>query len=184
MKHCIIFALILFLHTPAQAADPVEKTLKTLITAVRYGKDDLATRQIAFSRMAERLLPSTWTTMPDAQRQELSRGIETLVRKNAFKKGRDLFEHLDAVLYDAPRINGPEARCKSTVVVYRNYKKAEIIIDWVLVPDNGQWKVVDTVMLGESTLEGIREDQVNPLLKEGGVNTLLAALRRKLAESK
>ena len=49
---------------------------------------------------------------------------------------------------------------------------------------DGAWKVADTTMLGQSTAEGIREDQVEPLLKEGGVSKVLEALRGKVAELK
>lgn len=41
------------------------------------------------------------------------------------------------------------------------------------------WKLVDVAVLGDSMLKGIREDQIVPILKEGGWNKLLELLREK-----
>jgi phospholipid transport system substrate-binding protein len=38
---------------------------------------------------------------------------------------------------------------------------------------------VDVAVLGDSMLTGIRDDQVRPLLKEGGWEALLKAMREK-----
>jgi len=182
----IFFFMLLTQSAWAQKADPkaIEKTVKTVITAVRFNQDELAAKQIAFDNMTKRLMGSDWVKVSDADKKELRAGIETLIRKISFKRGHGMFEHLDAVLYDTPRIKDDEARIKSTVVVYRDYKKAEIAIDWVLVPESNQWKIVDTVLLGESTLEGIHEDEVKPLISEGGIPKVMQALRKKLADIK
>ena len=172
---------------PAQAAAEdaaLQKVLKTLVNSIRYGKDDTAAKQVAFGPMAGALLGDKWKDASEAERKELTAGIETLIRNLSFPRGREMFEHLDAILYDPAKIEGDTAKVKSTVVVHRNYKKTEIGIEWVLVKDGGAWKVVDTVMLGESTTTGIREEQVEPLLKEGGIPAVLTAMRDKIAETK
>jgi ABC-type transporter MlaC component len=93
-----------------------------------------------------------------------------------------MFKHLDAVLLKPSVVQKDRATCVSTVVVNRNYKKADIAIEWVLVRAQGGWKVVDTLMLGESTAEGIREDQLEPLLQQGGMENVLKAMRKRAAE--
>ncbi len=162
----------------------VQKTLKTLISAVRYGKDDMAAKQLAFNAMAQDLLGATWAKASPAEQKEIVSGLETLLRKVSFPKGREIFQYLDAVLYDPVVVEGGKVKCKSTVVIHRDLKKTELPITWVLVQESGQWKVVDTVSMGDSTAASIREDQVDPLLKEGGVPSLMAALRKKVAEAK
>ena len=57
-----------------------------------------------------------------------------------------------------------------------------MIIDWVLKKDGSTYKVYDIVMLGESTAEGIREDQIEPLMEEGGTAAVMKALRDKVKE--
>jgi phospholipid transport system substrate-binding protein len=182
----ILLLMLLAQSAWAQKADPkaIEKTVKTVITAVRFNKDDLAAKQLAFDSMTQRLMGKEWADLSDADKKELQVGVETLIRKISFKRGRSMFEHLDAVLYETPRIKDNEARIKSTVVVYRDYKKAEIVIDWVLIPQNNQWKIVDTILLGESTIDGIYEDEVKPLIAEGGIPKVMQALRKKLANIK
>ena len=117
-----------------------------------------------------------------AEQKEIVQGLETIIRKITFVKGREMFEHLDAILYDKVVMEGDKARLKTTVVVHRNYKKAEIIIDFVLAQEGGAWKVLDTIMLGDSTLGGIRDDQVQPLIQKGGVAAVMQALRERVAE--
>lgn len=173
-------------HAQADAAadKATQKALKSLVGSIRYGKDDLAAKQIAFGAMSKGLLTDTWAKMTPAQQAEFQKSLEGLVRGLSFPKGKDMFQYLDAMLYDAARVEGDQAKVRSTVVVHRDYKKTEIIIDWVLVQEGGAWKVLDTVMLGESTLAGLRDEQVKPLVKEGGVDAVLKAMRDKLAELK
>jgi len=172
--------------TPLHAAEPsdeaLQKVVKTVINAIRFKKDDLAAKQISFAKMAEMIFGEHWKDVSEADRKEVAAGLETIVRKISFKKGRDLFEHLDTISYDKPRRDGGRVNIKSTVVVHKELKKAEVVIDFVLAEEGGPYRIVDTVMLGQSTGEGIREDQIEPLLQQGGVPAVMKALRDKLAE--
>ncbi len=162
----------------------VQKTLKTLVNSIRYGKDDLAAKQLAFGAMARGLLTDDWGKFSPAEQAELTSGLETVIRAASFKKGRDMFQYLDALLFDAAKVTGDKAKVRSTIVVHRELKKAEIIIEWVLVNEGGAWKVLDTVMLGESTMASLRDEQVKPLFKQGGVAAVMKAMRDKVAETK
>jgi phospholipid transport system substrate-binding protein len=180
----LLFVTPTVARADAELDKAVQKTLKSLVGAIRYGKDDMAAKQVAFSGMAKGLLAEDWAKLSPAEQTELVSGLETLIRSISFPKGRDMFQYLDAVLYDPARVEGDTARVKSTVVVHRDVKKAEIGIDWVLVKDGGTWKVLDTVMMGESTLTGLREGQVKPLIQQGGTAALMKAMRDKVAEVK
>jgi phospholipid transport system substrate-binding protein len=166
----------------AASAAEAQKPIKTLINAIRYNKDDLATKQIGYDVMVEKLMDTSWKDMSDADKKELTSGMEKLIRGISFPAGRDIFKYLDNVLYDPPRADGESIKVKSTVVIHRDLKKSEIVIDWVLARSGGQWKVYDTVMQGESTLAGIRDEQIKPLLKEGGVAAVKKAMNDKVAE--
>lgn len=182
----VMAAVVIGTHAAsAFAASPdkdVQKTIKVLINSIRYEKDDMAAKQVAFDVMIERLMGDAWKDVPDGDRKELIAGMEKLIRGISFPAGRGMFKYLDNILYEPVRVEGGVARCKSTVVIHRDLKKTEVAIDWVLAKSGAGWKVYDTVMLGESTLEGIREEQIGPLLKEGGVPAVMRALRTKLAE--
>ncbi|MBI5508812.1 MAG: ABC transporter substrate-binding protein [Deltaproteobacteria bacterium] len=168
----------------ASAAAPAaaQKPIKTVVNSVRYGKYDLAAKQLAFPEMVTRLLGDHLGKFTPEEQKELSAGLETIIRAKSFPKGKEMFEHLDNIIYSEPRDESGDPRCKTTIVVLRNYKKAEIVIDWVLTQKAGAYTILDIVMMGESTLIGIREDQVEPLLKEGGAAAVMKAMRTKVAE--
>jgi phospholipid transport system substrate-binding protein len=63
-------------------------------------------------------------------------------------------------------------------------KKQELKVKYHLAKTKAGWQVVDVAVLGDSMLKGIRDDQVQPLLKEGGWDKLLKAMRDKVAELK
>jgi len=170
--------------TRAAPSKDVQKSIKVVINAIRYNKDDLAAKYISFPEMAQRSLGDRWPALAPKDKQELVSGIETIVRKVSFPKGRDMFSHLDAMLYDAPVIKGNEATLKTTVVIHRDYKKQEIVITFVLVKSAKTWQIADTILYGESTLEGVYLDQIEPLMDEGGIQAVMQALRSKVAELK
>lgn len=183
---CLTLALALG-ASRAQAADTpddkaVQQTLKTLVNSIRYSKDDKAAEQLAYEDMCKALFSDSWKTMSPTDQKEAVSNLEVLLRKMAFPKGREMFQYLDAVLYDPVKVDNGQARIKSTVVIHRDVKKSEIPIEWSLVKVSGKWKVVDTVTMGDSTTQAIREDQVQPLLKEGGVPAVLEAMRKKVKE--
>lgn len=182
----VVLALLAPVHVQAASdADPaIKKSLTTLVNAIKYGKDDTAAQKVAFDAMAQGLLTDDWGKFSPAEQAELGRGLETIVRALSFKKGREMFQYLDALLFEPARVEGDRAKTKSTIVVHRDLKKAEIIIDWVLVKQGDTWKVLDTVMLGESTLASLRDEQVKPLFKQGGTAAVMKALRDKVAEVK
>jgi phospholipid transport system substrate-binding protein len=183
-----VLAAVVLLGSPtparadAELDQAVQKTLKALVGSIRYGKDDMAARQVAFGGMGQALLTEEWQKLSAAEQAEIARGLETCIRALSFSKGREMFKYLDALLFEPARLDGNTAKVKSTIVVHRELKKAEIIIDWVLTKDAGSWKVLDIVMMGESTLAGLRDEQVKPLLTKGGKAAVLQALRDKVAE--
>lgn len=183
---CLAVAGLFWTTSSAVAAAPAEKdihkAIKTLLTAIQHGKDDLAAKQLAFEPMGALIMGDAWKDVSSGDRKTFLAGLETLIRRISFKKGRELFEHLDAVLYGPVRADGARTLCQATVVVHRNYKKQEVLIDFALVPEGNTWKVVDTIMVGESTAQGIHEDQVVPLMKQGGVAAVLAAIQKKVQE--
>jgi phospholipid transport system substrate-binding protein len=154
----------------------VQKTLKTLVNAIRYSKDDVALKQLSLDGMGQNLMADSWPQMSDAQHKTFTKNLGRLLRGMSFTRGREIFQYLDAVLYSPATFEGNVAHCKSTVVIHRELKKKEMPIEWVLTKESGSWKVVDTIFLGEKTTQGIRDEQVLPLLKEGGIPKVMEAL--------
>ncbi|MBI3182335.1 MAG: ABC transporter substrate-binding protein [Myxococcales bacterium] len=181
----VLFALVLSLAGPsfaASAKDEVSKPLKAVINSVRYGKDRAALKHFAGEEQGKELLAEEWAKGTEAQRKEFLELFHTLFAKMAFPKIRKNFEHLDTVLYEEPSVSGNRAELASTILIDHPVKKQELKLKYRLLKDKSGWKVIDVSVLGDSMLKGIREDQVGPIMKEGGWQELLKLTRAKAKE--
>jgi len=183
MLAAIALTASLSLMTGASPKAEVSKPLKTVVNSVRYGKDKMALKFFAADEQGKALLGDDWAKGTDAQRKEFSELFQQLFAKMAFPKIRKNFENLDTVLYENPDIKGNTAQISSTILINHPLKKQELKVSYTLVKEGG-WKVVDVSVLGDSMLKGIREDQIIPLMKEGGWDGLLKAMRDRNAELK
>ncbi|HEX8818797.1 MAG TPA: ABC transporter substrate-binding protein [Archangium sp.] len=174
----------LALALPALAApnEAVTKPVKTVVQSVRYNKDDLALKQLANEEQGRFLLGEDWDKGTDAQRKEFTKLFHSLFSKMAFPKVRENFKNLASITYEDPAVEGDKAKVKSTIVINHPMKKQEMKLHYSLAKEKADWKVVDVAVLGDSMLTGIRDDQVRPILKQGGWDHLLDLMRKKEAE--
>ncbi len=168
----------------ASAKDEVSKPLKTVVNSVRFSKDLAALKLFAGDEQGKYLVGDEWAKGTDAQRKEFIDQFLQLFGKIAFPKIRKNFENLDSVLYDEPTVNGDRAEIPSTILINHPLKKQELKLKYSLAKQGGAWKVIDVSVLGDSMLQGIRDDQVQPILKEGGWEKLLTLMKAKNAELK
>jgi phospholipid transport system substrate-binding protein len=181
-----LLALSLLLTVPAVATpkDDVSKPLKTIINSVRYGKDLAALKQFAIEEQGRLLVGDTWAKGTDVQRKEFQDLFLQLFGKMAFPKIRKNFENLDTVLYDEPTQKDERAEMASTILINHPMKKQELKVKYQLLKQGAAWKVVDVAVLGDSMLVGIRDDQIQPIIKESGWDGLLKTMREKTQELK
>ena len=193
---CLLAPMVLGAAVPsaraatAQAAAPAssaeaaaaQKSVRALINAIRYNKDESAAKRLNFDGMAKLLLADGYAQASAAQRQDFVASLGKLVTGTSFPKGRDLFGYLDALLFGTATPVGDAMHLKSVVVVHRNLKKVELPIEWVLTRTSGQWQVVDIVSMNESTAAAIREQEVLPLYKEGGLPKVLTAMHERIEQ--
>lgn len=184
MNRALTFVVLLSLPALAGPKDELSKPLKTIVNSVRYGKDNAALKLFASDEQGKLMVADAWSKGTDAQRKEFQDLFLTLFGKIAFPKIRKNFENLDTVLYEEPTVEGDKAAIASTILINHPLKKQELKVKYQLVKQGPAWKVVDVAVLGDSMLIGIRDDQVQPLLKEGGWDALLKAMREKAAELK
>ena len=169
--------------------NPVEKPIRTLINAVRFGKFDLALKSLSGDPMGAALLGEDWTTATPEQRSEFVALFQKLFAKVAFPKMKERFENIQTIVYDAPEFLATQfggeiqdqARIKSTIVILHALKKQELKVHYTLVKVGEDWKILDAKVLGDSMVEGIRQDQIVPIMKEGGWTNLLDLMRKKVA---
>lgn len=164
----------------AQAAvNPVEKPIRTLIGAVRFGKFPMALATLDGETQGKLLLGDDWAKGTPAQRTEFIKLFHAVFAKQALPKIQKNFEHLESMVYDAPEIAGDTASIKSVVTILHAMKKQELKLKYKMQKVGADWKVVDVAVLGDSMIKSIREDQIVPIMKEGGWNKLLELLRQK-----
>lgn len=181
-----LISLVVTLSIPALAGpkEELSKPLTTIVNSVRYGKDKAALKLFASGDQGKFLVADSWGKGTDAQRKEFEDLFMQLFGKIAFPRIRKNFENLDTILYDEPTVTGETASIASTILINHPLKKQELKVKYQLVKDGKGWKVVDVAVLGDSMLTGIRDDQVQPILKESGWDGLLKAMREKNAELK
>jgi phospholipid transport system substrate-binding protein len=184
MKTALYALLLASSAVAATPKDEVTKPLKVVINSVRYGKDLLALKSFAGEEQGKQLMGEAWAKGTDAQRKEFVELFHQLFGKIAFPKIRKNFENLDTVLYDEPVITGDRAEIASTILINHPLKKQELKVKYQLIKGKAGWQVIDVAVLGDSMLKGIREDQIEPLYKEGGWEGVLKAMREKNAELK
>lgn len=184
MRMMLVAALVAALPALATPKDELSKPLKTIVNSVRYGKDLAALKAFAAEEQGKFLVADSWSQGTDAQRKEFQDLFLQLFGKIAFPKIRKNFENLDTVLYEEPTVTGETASLASTILINHPLKKQELKVKYQLIKAGAAWKVVDVAVLGDSMLTGIRDDQIQPILKEGGWDALLQAMREKTKELK
>jgi phospholipid transport system substrate-binding protein len=162
-------------------AHPVEKPIRTLINAVRFGKFDLALKFMSAEPLGAALLGDDWAKGTPEQQAEFVKLFHQVFAKVAFPKMKERFEHIQAILYDPPEVTGDQAKIKSVIVILHAMKKQELKVTYTLVKAGEDWKILDAKVLGDSMVDGIRQDQIIPIMQEGGWANLLDLLRKKAA---
>jgi phospholipid transport system substrate-binding protein len=180
----LLAALALALPAAAAPNDAVAKPVKTVVQAVRYNKDDMALKHFASEEQGRLLLGEDWSKGTAAQRAEFIKLFQSLFSKMAFPKVRANFKNLVSMTYGEPQVQGEQAKLASTIVIEHELKKQELKVEYAMVKDQGAWKVLDVAVLGDSMLKGIREEQIKPIMAEGGWDNLLKLMREKEAELK
>jgi phospholipid transport system substrate-binding protein len=187
MTRVLALALSFSLALPALADEVLEKPVNKLVKSVRFEKDDLALASLDGEAEGEVLLGEAWAKGTDAQRKEFVSLFHQLFAAMAFPKIRENFKNLDTTLYEPTKAEGDKVELKSTLVINHPLKKQEIKVKYDLRKVKEGWRVVDVTVLGSgspSMLSGIRDEQIKPLLANGGWDKLLQVMRDRLAQVK
>lgn len=160
----------------------VVKPLSTVVNSIRYERDLSALKQLAGEEQGRFLLGADWDKGTAEQKKAFVSLFHTLFGKIAFPKVRENFKHLESVTYEDPKIEGNKAEVASTILILHPLKKQELKVKYQVVKLGNAWKLVDVAVLGDSMLKGIRDDQIVPIMKDGGWDNLLKLMREKAKE--
>lgn len=172
------------LSSPAHAAGE-DKPIKKLVNAVRYSKDAIALQSLDGPAQGAFLLEGEWEKGTAAQKKEFIELFHALFAGIAFPAIRENLEHLGTTLYDAAKVDGARASVDSTLVIMHALKKQELKLRYDLTKHKAGWQVLDVTVLGtgsNSFLTDIRNDQIRPIMKQGGWDHLLKLMKQRLEQ--
>lgn len=178
------FALSASFARPALAVGE-DKPIKTLVNAVRYSKDDIAIKNLNGEAQGAFLLEDAWASGTPEQKSEFIRLFHALFAGIAFPAIRENFEHLQSTLYEPAKVENGQTSVLSTILIMHPLKKQELRVKYDLTKVKSGWQVVDVTVLGtgaNSFLTDIRNDQIRPIMKQGGWDHLLALMKKRLEQ--
>jgi phospholipid transport system substrate-binding protein len=166
----------------AGSAADAARVVKTLVQNVRQDKDEQALRLFDLEEQGRFVCGEAWTKASPAGREEFMTLFGRILARIAFPKVRENFKNLSSITYEPPDILGDLGSVRSTIFLDHPLKKQELKLRYTLAKRKAGWRFFDLDVLGSSMLEGIRDDQVKPLLEAGGWDGLMKAMRNKDAE--
>lgn len=183
----LAFALLLpALGGPAEAAasaSKVKKPIQTFVNAVRYDKTALALKYVDGQAQGALLLGADWSKGTPAQQAEFIKLFHVVFSQIAFPKLKDNLQKIETILYGAPEEKDGYTEITSTLVVLHPMKKQEVKVRYRLSETKGAYRLVDVTFEGdESLLTHVRDEQIRPLMADGGWDGLLEQLRGRVAE--
>jgi phospholipid transport system substrate-binding protein len=187
-RRTLLVALALALSAPAGALagkrpkGEHEKVIGKLINGVRASQDLAAVAYIDGEATAKELLGASWETGGAADRAEFVRLFHHLFASIAFPRIRESFRHLTSITHGASEAKGDEVEVTSVIHVQVGPAEQEVKARFRLRRGgDGKLRIVDVTLAGDrSMLTGIRDDQVAPILAEGGWAKLLELLRARV----
>lgn len=182
----VVLAAVSSAHAGVRDKVPHEKVIGVLINNVRYGQDKAVLTHLDGDRQARELLGPAYDQGTPEQRAEFITFFHHIFAGVAFPKMRDSFEHLTTITYAAKvdPASGGRVDVDSVIHIQAGPKEQELKVRyWLSKGTDGKLRVVDVTLVGDkSMLTNIREDQVKPILAEGGWPKLLELMRSRAGE--
>lgn len=182
------FVLLAVLSAPAHSR-PKERSdheaqIQRLINNVRYGQDADALTLLDGEQEARVLLGAAWEKGNPAERAEFVTLFHHIFAGIAFPKMRDSFQHLTSLTYSPPETVAGRLEVASVIHIQAGPKEQELKVRyWLHKGADGKLRVVDVTIQGDkSFLTNIRDDQIQPILAEGGWPKLLELMRIRAKE--
>ncbi len=179
-----LLALGVVAAAPAVHAAPppdVEKTLKLLISSIRYSKDDAALQLMDGEKQGAFLMGDLWAPSTPEQKASFISTFHGLFAGLGFRQLRENFQYLDAVTYEKPVIAGEKATCKSTLAINHPVQKKEYKVEYTLAKFKNGWRVVDVTIQGAGARSTLTDIKDNSAFTTGSFDKTLELMKKRLA---
>lgn len=135
-------------------------------------------RYFSISEMAKRALGRPWKEQsPEKQKEFVELFKQLLFNTYVDRVDNYAGGSTERVLYDGEMIEGRYALVKTRLVGYR---QNDVIVEYRLYEEDGEWKVYDVVVEGISFINNYRQ-QFNSILASESFEGLLNRMREKVA---
>jgi phospholipid transport system substrate-binding protein len=164
-----------------QALEILKTRQATGHSSLRDRRDEIFgifSQYFSISEMAKRALGRPWKDQPPEKQREF---VE-LFKQLLFNTYVDRVDNYSGgtngrVLYDGEMIEGRYALVKTRLVGYR---QNDVVVEYRLYTEDGEWKVYDVVVEGISFINNYRQ-QFNSILANESFDGLLNRMREKVA---
>ncbi|MEQ9363014.1 MAG: ABC transporter substrate-binding protein [Leptospirales bacterium] len=182
----MILAIIgLVLSTAPLAADADGKAalaaVKKMVGFIRYEKNGLALKQVGLVPVSEYLMGDFFAQATPAQRTRFQELLGEYVELRAFPLALKYFKDID-LTYDEPAVKGDVVHVRSSLL----YAGSEqLVFTWVLAEHDGRYVVTDFLdSTNKSSMQTNRDKQIQPVLKQRGVDGLIKQMEQVVAKSR
>lgn len=166
----------------SKPSEDASKPVRTTMQLIRQAKDGQVFKQVDMTNVGRYLLGDYYAKATKEQLAEFNSLFQTVFSKIAFPRIRENFKDLSSIRYETPEVEGSRATVGATVFIKHPLKMQEMKLKYALAKTSSGWKLTDVAVLGASMMQGVRDDQVQPLLAAGGMEKLLEELRKQKQE--
>jgi phospholipid transport system substrate-binding protein len=189
--HAILALTLLFAGSPMSMLRKSNEEIRTILKQQK-GESAATPEQkqkikqivngfLDYEELAKRSLAGEWDKLTGAQRTEFVHVFRDLIERNYVKQLRSNVNY--QIDYKDEQVDGSEAVVHSIVKAERKGRKADTTVDYKLAEKGGgKWAVYDVITDDVSLLRNYRSE-FGRIIKRDGFPTLLAKMKKKLAET-
>ncbi|MBW2731639.1 MAG: ABC transporter substrate-binding protein [Deltaproteobacteria bacterium] len=130
-----------------------------------------------FNELARRSLGKHWPKRSAAEQKEFVDVLRQLIEHNYLKQLRSNLDY--KVEYRSERVKGDKARVTTAILVMKNRREEEIVVEYKMLRVKRAWMVYDVVTDDVSIVRNYRS-QFNRIIKKKSYKALLEKMRKKL----
>jgi phospholipid transport system substrate-binding protein len=151
------------------------KHLSTVQSTERPALLTKADHTLAITTLAKRSLGDNWETLSTEERESFVHLLTELLENAVYPRAGEFFSKIE-VSYEGEETNGGNR------VVHTSMSEedgGEVAVDYILITNNGSWRIVDVNLDGESLAANVAS-QIQATLEHSSYAELMAKMQKKL----
>lgn len=145
-----------------------------MIGFIRYNKSEKALAFIDVEKFSEKLLQSEYSKLNDSQKKEFQAAVSKYIVNKSFPVAQKYFDKVD-LTFEKETKKGKETTVPASLL-YKGSQKIKFA--WIMEEKSGKFLVTDFLMDGKRISDVNREQQLLPLLKKEGFESMVKKLNK------